>query len=599
MYSFFKKRLYSTLLVFFLLTCNFFAASTSSSWVLAAEKFSFTNKSLDSVNAAIASLLPTRILDSTGASLFRNIQFDEAYARTLNSLKTERQALFLQLSGEVKKRDVLLLENYDKLQLKKALKTQNEKIKEIEKKLEENLETQRNQDQLLKDYLEKGDKIKEELPQSELDKYATFFKSFIFEDKEEVINEQISFYKNDISLLYEAGKEAKKQGYTGSSFEKEMLTAKINGLITGQITAYEDYIYVAVSLYVYPGAKYVTTVSEVGTLDELDFISESLGQQLIPYLTNSMPISLIVNINPEAAASAQMYIDGNLIQNINNEISLDSGVHFIKFSAENYKSAETSYFFSGNKKYLIEVNLREAVQGQLVLTNTVAKEKNFFTKIQGLFEAEVEEEKGSFYVNGIEADGIFSSQDEGEEAEEGTVSQDKGEKTEEGAVSQDKKTDKAVIKINGDLILGQFISENGQGSFFYIPADKALANQLLYVETPAFNRNDYIEKHRRKMYNAYSGLIISLIPFFVTKGQFQNYSASGDTDKARVWNIVNKISSGISVSCGVWFVYELVRYFKAADSVIPNEAEIIGPYEAPLISPESAEENTNIEEDIK
>ena len=113
---------------------------------------------------------------------------------------------------------------------------------------------------------------------------------------------------------------------------------------------------------------------------------------------------------------------------------------------------------------------------------------NLISKIGSLFEPPVENTKGSFYMNGVlteEADG------------------------------------KSKIQINGDLILGQFVSENGETSFYYITPDQSLPNQLLYVKPEAFNRNDYIEKHRRKMYTAYSGLVVSLIPFFVTKGQYQ------------------------------------------------------------------------------
>lgn len=559
-YSFLLKKLFSALFIIFLVNNFFFAADkTASFWVLAAEKFTYTNKSQDSVYDAISTLLPTRILGSTGSNLFRTVYLDESYERNIYSLKNERSSLFLQLSGEIKKRDAIVLSNYDKHKLKTELKKEDEKIEEIKKKLDENIAAQKEKDQQLAKFLESGNEINEQQPQSELEKYANFFKNFIYENKDESVIEQISFYKNDVSSLYVPGKEAAAEGYTGSAFEKEILNAKINGLISGEITVYDEYIYTAVSLYVYPGAKYITTVSEVGTIDELDFIAESLGQQLIPSLTNSMPISLKVTINPpQAAKSAQMYIDGNLIQNIENEVNLDSGVHFIQFSASNYKSAGTSYFFTGNKKYMVEVNLKEVVQGEMYITDTRLETKNnFISKIGSIFEPPVENTKGSFYMNGVlteEADG------------------------------------KSKIQINGDLILGQFVSENGETSFYYITPDQSLPNQLLYVKPEAFNRNDYIEKHRRKMYTAYSGLVVSLIPFFVTKGQYQNHLAAKEEKEAFIWNIVNKVSAGISIGCGFWFVYEMVRYFMAADSVIPQKAEAVGTYEPALIEPPVKEE---------
>ncbi len=576
-YSFLRKKLFSALLFFFLIDSLFFAAEKSNStWVLAAEKFTYTNKTVDSVYDGIASLLPTRILGSTGNSLFRTVFVDESYERNIYSLKNERSSLFLQLAGEIKKRDALVLSNYDKHKLKTELKKQNDNIESIKKKLDENIAKQKEEDELFERFLESGNEINEKRPQSELEKYANFFKNFIYENQDEALIEQISFYKNDLSSLYTPGKEAAAEGYKGNTFEKEILNAKINGLISGEITVYEEYIYVAVSLYIYPGAKCVSTVSEVGTIDELDFIAESLGQQLIPSLTNSMPISLKVKINPpEALPSVQMYIDGNLIQNINNEVNLDSGVHFIQFSATNYKSAGTSYFFAGNKKYQVEVNLKEVVQGEMFVTDSSPETKNnFISKIGSFFEPSVENLNGSFYINGV---------------------------------LTDKYEDKSKIQINGDLILGQFVSENGETSFYYIPPEQSLPNQLLYVKAQAFNRNDYIEKHRRRMYTAYSGLVVSLIPYFVTKGQYQNNLAAKEEEKAFIWNIANKVSAGISIGCGIWLTYELVRYFMAADSVIPQKTEVIGTYVPPVINDlpvnekkvsENEEENIN-EENVR
>ena len=576
-YSFLRKKLFSALLFIFLIDSLFFAAEKSNStWVLAAEKFTYTNKTVDSVYDGIASLLPTRILGSTGNSLFRTVYVDESYERNIYSLKNERSSLFLQLAGEIKKRDALVLSNYDKHKLKTELKKQNDNIESIKKKLDENIAKQKEEDELFERFLESGNEINEKRPQSELEKYANFFKNFIYENQDETLIEQISFYKNDLSSLYTPGKEAAAEGYKGNTFEKEILNAKINGLISGEITVYEEYIYVAVSLYIYPGAKCVSTVSEVGTIDELDFIAESLGQQLIPSLTNSMPISLKVKINPpEAVPSVQMYIDGNLIQNINNEVNLDSGVHFIQFSATNYKSAGTSYFFAGNKKYQVEVNLKEVVQGEMFVTDSSpATKNNFISKIGNFFEPSVETLNGSFYINGV---------------------------------LTEKYEDKSKIQINGDLILGQFVSENGETSFYYIPPEQSLPNQLLYVKPQAFNRNDYIEKHRRRMYTAYSGLVVSLIPYFVTKGQYQNNLAAKEEEKAFIWNIANKVSAGISIGCGIWLTYELVRYFMAADSVIPQKTEVIGTYVPPVINDlpvneekvsENEEENIN-EENIR
>ena len=89
------------------------------------------------------------------------------------------------------------------------------------------------------------------------------------------------------------------------------------------------------------------------------------------------------------------------------------------------------------------------------------------------------------------------------------------------------------------------------------------------------DKSDYIEKHRRRMYNAYSVLIVSLIPYFYTKGNLDYYTAENNLAKIQTWQTANKVSGGISIAAGTYFVYELVRYFIAADSVLPKDAKII------------------------
>ena len=122
---------------------------------------------------------------------------------------------------------------------------------------------------------------------------------------------------------------------------------------------------------------------EYSMIDEMDFISQSIARQLIPTLTNSMPITISVNVQPENIVnSVKMYIDETLVQNFSVPINLDSGVHYIQFSAENYKTAGTTYYFQGNTNYKIDVVLENAIKGEMYITNSEEyKEENFASKI--------------------------------------------------------------------------------------------------------------------------------------------------------------------------------------------------------------------------
>ena len=82
------------------------------------------------------------------------------------------------------------------------------------------------------------------------------------------------------------------------------------------------------------------------------------------------------------------------------------------------------------------------------------------------------------------------------------------------------------------------------------------------------------------MYASYSGLIISLMPTFFVYG---NYVAAANAynsgsgaisyEVASGWETANYITTGVSVACGAFFIYELVRYLMAANTVLPQEVK--------------------------
>ncbi|MDY5046748.1 MAG: hypothetical protein SPE87_03250, partial [Treponema porcinum] len=81
------------------------------------------------------------------------------------------------------------------------------------------------------------------------------------------------------------------------------------------------------------------------------------------------------------------------------------------------------------------------------------------------------------------------------------------------------------------------------------------------------------------MYRSYSLLIVSLLPTFYCYGNsFAASSAYNDGygvsyDEAKKWETARNVTAGISIGCGVLFVVELVRYLRAANSVLPAEAK--------------------------
>ena len=528
-----KFRLTLTLLILFSST-RVFAATTQSNWIIAAQKFTFTRNQTGSVADGVATMFPARILEKLSSNMYRNPGIDEKTDRELYKLRQERNSLFLQLSSEVKKRDSLFLDKYSQTELNRKLADAEKKIQELKKKLADNLKTQSNLTDIAWDS-------------------GKYFSSNVSQNQD---SEKIAIYKNDISALFNPTEQAKNLGITSAVFEKEAVNAKINCLITGKITAYDEYISLTVETYVFPGARLTSTITEIGTVDDADFIASSIVRQLSPVITNSMPVTIKIAVAQPSQKEVQTYIDDILYNSIEEEFIIDSGVHHIQFIAEGYISAGTNYYFEGNKNYNIDVQLQKET------------EKTIYVIPKSLLE-------GDFIINGEQT-----------------------QKLSDGV---------AKITINANTVSGQFISQDNLSAFFYIPESKLYNNALYTTKLKPLDHSEYIEKYRKRMYISYSVLVTSLVPTIATKGRLKSYvDLFNDNDRikllndqgildqrfkeAKIWNTSAIVCTGISIAAGAWFVFELYRYFNAANSVLPANTKIDFNYEEPeIVVPEPVE----------
>ena len=97
------------------------------------------------------------------------------------------------------------------------------------------------------------------------------------------------------------------------------------------------------------------------------------------------------------------------------------------------------------------------------------------------------------------------------------------------------------------------------------------------INPKPMDRMAYIDKRRKIMYGAYSAFILSLIPTFYTYGNYQNYvnlykNNQADYEMAEKWQTATNVTRFITIGCGVFWGYELVRYLIAANSVLPQNA---------------------------
>ena len=136
---------FSVLILFYAVFPECVFAETGK-WTVASKKFSYARgQSKTAVSDSTAELLSADIMEKMSRSLKRNVMPDELSERTLYKLRTERQSLYLQLSSEYKKRDALFLNDYSEAKLKSSIKDQEKKIQEIQKKIDANLLSAKNE----------------------------------------------------------------------------------------------------------------------------------------------------------------------------------------------------------------------------------------------------------------------------------------------------------------------------------------------------------------------------------------------------------------------------------------------------------------------
>lgn len=541
----FRLFLLTVIFLFSFSPLSLWAAQNEKNWVVAAQKFSFTRNQSGSVADGIATMFPARILEKLSSSMYRTVKTDESAERELYKIRVERNSLFLQLSAKVKTRDSLVLGNYSQHELGIKVEQENEKIKEIKEKLAQNLVRQRELNSVI---LEARN---EQLTDSEHSKNnkteggtRTFFKSLFFNDDTQV-QEKITLYKNDNQALFTPVQD--------TNFEKQVVDSNINCLITGEITAFDEYMSITVKARVYPGEREIIVMTEIGSVDDADLMASVFASQLAPAIANSMPCVIhIATETQDAEKSLCVYVDDVLYNDISSDITVDSGVHFIQFTAEGFKNAGTSYYFEGNKRYSIQVTLEP------VTTSTI------FLKPKALLE-------GQFVVNGVPASKLADNT--------------------------------SRITINGNAVLAQFITQDKTSFFLYIPEKKVMDGVLYTANVKPVNHNDFIEKRRRQMYLSYSILVTSLMPTIITKGIVGGYkpllantkdqtgikNLDENINTANAYVLASNICTGISIACGVWFVYELYRYFSAANSVLPANTKLTFDY-VPAEEPAAEEE---------
>ena len=308
------KKIIFLILVFSALTV--YVSAEEAKWTIGAVAFKVDENST-SVSTAVSTLLPQSIMDNLSIGDTRTISFDEDFSRFRAKKKTERISLYLQLESAVKTRDSLVLQNLSPSSLKNKIKAEEKKIGEIKEKINQNI---KDVEEAEKEIAFKENTFQEKKDLTEFQKYLHLFKGLVTSEGNGPGEEKIVFYgssgNSGEKSLYCPSSDFSELEYSNPDFAKKVYGEGINSLLTGKIKVTGDFIFVTCDLFLYPEGKSICTVSEIGTLDELDFIASSIAHNLSPEISASLPVKVSFSVEPEEAAKGISFVVDDVVNRL-------------------------------------------------------------------------------------------------------------------------------------------------------------------------------------------------------------------------------------------------------------------------------------------
>ncbi|MBQ1832394.1 MAG: hypothetical protein II114_01305 [Treponema sp.] len=513
----------------------------ASDWVLAAAPFSFPQAGpKDSYQKQAAEFLPKMILEQIGTDDMRLPPRSEMLDRKLDSLRTDRQSLFLQLSAAIKTRDSLFLQESNEKKLQKKLKDQEKKIKEIQDKIDRNLKDA----ELAEAQIESESEAKPQEKSSFLQSFASLFAPKETKLVPDSVNEQVKIYNNDSSSLLSPDAEIWKTGMQSRDFISFMSKQNVNGYLTGSITFYGNYFSATVELWIYPGGKQAGSVIEVGSIDNLVGVARNITQYLRTVIVNSSPVKLYFDITPEdAAKNARIMVDG-LVPNLSgNTLSVTAGLHTISVESKGYETLVTTYSFKNSPDFFVHIPMSPESKGQFSLYLKNPAEGDMFSYGKNVGDGI---HGASITINGTPVVGMIQ---------------------------------RSVPGVEGVDEEGNIITEPGKplGAFYYVPVKLQEDGASLVVNADLLDTEALIDARRKWAYRGYTALVITLPLTFIAAGNYNTAVSSyraGYVDRATVegWGYARIGTIVLTSAAAGFFIYELVRYLHAASSVLPKTA---------------------------
>ncbi len=366
--------------------------------------------------------------------------------------------------------------------------------------------------------------LKQEIENANSDKRALEQKSY------EIVEKEINLFNDSVDLYALSN--------TSDFFEPR----DVDALITGSIIHTDDFVFVTVYLTLYPGKVVILELQELDTITSIQSMSKRIAEKIYTALTSKNEISIAFSILPqEAQENAIIHINGQLLEFEENEenaqVTLTEGLYEFYIESPGYEGLAVNYNFF-ESEYLVKINLKPIDVSNVSFS--------------------IPSPNGTIFLN----------------------TQKMLQETMADNPTLDDNTTQGIVSVNGFPALGEFVSEDGNTTWFLLNEglDRPLSdpNYSFTFEPETKNYAEIIENNRKRMYNSYAALIVSLPLYFIANGQYINeYNswASGNSAGENVagWEIARNITMGASIGLGVNFLVQLGLYIYSANAILPEE----------------------------
>ncbi|MDR3312438.1 MAG: hypothetical protein LBS64_04845 [Spirochaetaceae bacterium] len=512
-------RMKGAALATLLLWCGTLGVSAADSvakeqnWVLAAAPFSVTAVSGRNMGTS-ATLIPSYILDQLSGGLVHRILPDEKQIRLLRELQTQQQAIFLELSAAIKKRDSAIFESSRPRQIKKLIKAEEKKIRDIKARIDG-----------------KTLEIRAVFPEygQDLQVRETWRtrRNAAKVSKIDYGSETVVLWKDDAEILFTQIQNTEGDFLAPVELERALAAEKINALVMGSIRIQDEYAAVQAEVRRYPGGVPVAATIEIGRLDDVETLARRIAYAFLPHIENYEPARITFAFPAGIPETFRINVDDMVFSTIPNARPLSAGFHQVSVEAPGFQPERITADFSSGTAYQIDVVLTE---NQLRAVSLALKQQT----------------QGLFMIQGISQNIPAES-----------------------------------VNLAEGKTLGRFDPDgaNQFPGYFVIPPRAASSPHKNWVVDP--NTSDIsarIEKSRKQMYLAYS-LFMTFLPITViAQGEYVkslNGSLTGanDMSKANLWKNGMYIAAGTTVALGITWIWQLIRYLRVANEVVPVEAK--------------------------